>query len=130
MSLKYEKEITANLERGEESLNAARELLRKAYYDVAASRAYYTVFYAATALLLCEEMTFRKHTAVIASIHKHFVKTGRIDPKFGKDLNWLFELRNVSDYGVTVHVPPKDAERAVEAAEKFLQAIKDLIAKY
>jgi uncharacterized protein (UPF0332 family) len=130
MSLKYEQEITANLERAEESLNAARELLQKAYYNVTASRAYYTVFYAATALLLCEEMTFRKHTEVIASIHKHFVKTGRIDPKFGKDLNWLFELRGVGDYGVIVHVPQPDAERAVKAAAEFLHTIKGLITKY
>jgi uncharacterized protein (UPF0332 family) len=127
MSKKYAPEIAANLERAEESLNAAKELLLKGYPDVVASRAYYTAFYAATALLLCEEMTFRKHTAVISFIHKNFVKTGKLAAQFGKDLNWLFELRSVSDYGVTVRVPQKNAEQAVKTAEEFLQAIKDLI---
>jgi uncharacterized protein (UPF0332 family) len=49
------------------------------------------------------------------------------DKEQGKDLNWLFELRNIGDYGVTVHVSKKDAERAVQAAEKFLQSARLLI---
>ena len=127
MSRKYENEITANMERAEESLKAAKDLARQHYYDITASRTYYVIFYAATALLLSEELTFRKHSAVISAIHKNFVKTGKLDKQFGKDLNWLFELRSVADYGVTTHVPKKDAEQAVETAEKFLQAIKNLL---
>ncbi len=41
MSKKYATEIEANIERAEESLNAAKELLQKNYDDFAASRAYY-----------------------------------------------------------------------------------------
>lgn len=107
------------MERAEESLKAAKDLARQHYYDITASRAYFVIFYAATALLLS--------SAVISAIHKNFVKTGKLDKQFGKDLNWLFELRSVADYGVTTHVPKKDAEQAVETAEKFLQAIKNLL---
>lgn len=46
---------------------------------------------------------------------------------FGKNLNWLFELRGIGDYGVTTHVPQEDAEQAINAAEEFLQAIKRLL---
>ncbi|MDY0096424.1 MAG: HEPN domain-containing protein [Candidatus Vecturithrix sp.] len=130
MSKKYATEIEANIERAEESLNAAKELLHKHYHDFAASRAYYAVFYAATAVLLCEKRSFSKHSAVISAFHKHVVKTGNVDKQCGKDLNWLFELRNVGDYGVTTHVPKQDAERAIKAAEHFLQAAKDAISKY
>ena len=45
-------EIAANLERAERSIEAARHLADKQYYDFAASRAYYAAFYAATAVLL------------------------------------------------------------------------------
>ena len=41
----YSDEIASNLERAETNLNAARELLEKNYYDIAASRAYYAAFY-------------------------------------------------------------------------------------
>ena len=71
-------------------------------------------------------MELSKHSGVIASIHQQLVKTGRLDKEHGKQLNWLFELRNVGDYGVTIHVSPDDSEKAIQAAESFLAAIKRL----
>jgi uncharacterized protein (UPF0332 family) len=40
VTLQYAQEIAANLERAEQSLQAAKELAVKGYYDFAASRAY------------------------------------------------------------------------------------------
>lgn len=127
MTLKYAGEIAANLQRAEASIQAAKELASKNYYDFVASRAYYAAFYSATALLLSEELEFSKHSGVIASIHQRFVKTGKLDTRYGKDLNQLFELRGVGDYGATIHVSQQDAARAVEMAEDFLRATKSLI---
>ena len=127
MTRKYELEMAANLERAEASIRAAKELVMGDYYDFAASRAYYGAFYAATAVLLGEELEFNKHSGVIASIHRQFIKTGRLDKSHGKDLNWLFELRGVGDYGATIHVSRQDAEKAIEVAEEFLRAIERLI---
>ena len=129
MTFKYADEIDANLARAQQSLAAAQALASKAYYDFVASRAYYAAFYAATALLLSEELTFNKHSGVIASIHRKFVKTGRLDAQHGKNLNWLFELRGIGDYGGMVHVTKADAEQAIRAASEFLQAIKVLLGK-
>ena len=127
MTLKYSGEIEANLQRAEDSIQAGKELASKGYYDFVASRAYYAVFYAATALLLSEELEFSKHSGVIASIHQRFVKTGKLDTKHGKDLNWLFELRGIGDYGATIHVSQEDADKAIEAAKRFLKATMLLI---
>ena len=127
MKPEYEQEIAANLERAEKSIQAAKELAASGFYDFAASRAYYAAFYAATAVLLDEGLEFSKHSGVIASIHQRLVKTGKLDKEKGKELNWLFELRNVGDYGVTIHVSQQDAERAVQVAENFLRAIKSLL---
>jgi len=126
-STRYAKEIAANLQRSEESIKAARDLARGGYFDFAASRAYYAAFYAATAILLHEEFEFKKHSGVIAAIHRRFVKTGKLDKKFGQDLNWLFELRDIGDYGVTLHIQQQDAEKAIDAAEEFLYAVKQMI---
>lgn len=113
----------------EQSVLAAQELAAKGYYDIAASRAYYAAFYAATAALISEGVESSKHSGVIASIHQRFVKTGNLDKQFGQDLNWLFELRNVGDYGVTVHVSEPEARRAIRAAEGFLRAIRSLVSE-
>ncbi len=127
MTLKYAGEIAANLQRAEASIQAAKELASKNYYDFVASRVYYAAFYSATALLLSEELEFSRHSGVIASIHQKFVKTGKLDKRHGKDLNWLFELRGVGDYGATIHVSQQDAVRAIEIAEDFLETTKLLI---
>ena len=124
---RYEREISANLERAEHSIQAAKEMSASSFYDFAASRAYYAAFYAATAALLDEGLEFSKHSGVIASVHQRLVKTGRLDKQQGKDLNWLFELRSVGDYGVTIHVSQQDAERAIRVAESFLRVIKSLL---
>jgi uncharacterized protein (UPF0332 family) len=123
----YEQEIAANLERAEKSIQAAKELAASGFDDFAASRAYYAAFYAATAALLNEGMEFSRHSGVIASIHQRLVKTGKLDMEQGKELNWLFDLRNVGDYGVTIHVSQQDAERAIRFAENFLRVIKSLL---
>ena len=127
MKPEYEQEIAANLERAEKSIQAAKELATSGFYDFAASRSYYAVFYAATAVLLDEGLEFSKHSGVIASIHQRLVKTGKLDKELGKELNWLFELRNVGDYGVTIHVSQKDTEKAIRLAENFLRIIKSLL---
>ncbi|HUS73209.1 MAG TPA: HEPN domain-containing protein [Sedimentisphaerales bacterium] len=123
----YEQEIAANLERAEQSIQAAKELAASGFYDFVASRSYYAAFYAATAALLNEGLEFSRHSGVIASIHQRLVKTGKLDKEQGKELNWLFELRNVGDYGVTVHVSQQDAERAIRVTENFLRVIKSLL---
>lgn len=121
-----EQEIAANLSRAESSLAAARVLLAAGHADDAVSRAYYAAFYAATAALLREGLDFGKHSGVIAAVHRVFVKPGRLDRRFGRALNWLFELRSVGDYGETEHVPPEEAASAIETAEQVARELKGL----
>ena len=125
----YGDEISANLERADTNLQVAKELLDKEYYDVCASRAYYAAFYAASALLLNEGIDTSKHSGVIALIHQHFVKNSRLSKEQGRNLNLLFELRSVGDYGVSLHVGTDDARRAVSIAQTFLNAVNALLAR-
>lgn len=123
----YEEEVASNLERADTNLQVARELLDKEYYDVSASRSYYAAFYAASALLLNDGLDTSKHSGVIALVHQHFVKSGRLSKEQGKNLDWLFELRSVGDYGVSLHVGSGDAHRAVRVAEEFFEAAKTVL---
>jgi uncharacterized protein (UPF0332 family) len=123
----YGDEISSNLERADTNLQVAKELLDKGYYDVSASRAYYAAFYAASALLLNEGIDTSKHSGVIALFHQHFVKSGKLSKEQGRNLNWLFELRSVGDYGVSLHVVLDDARRALNTAQDFFEAVKTLL---
>jgi len=123
----YEPEIAANWERAERSLQAAQDLAARGYYDIAASRAYYAAFYAATAVLLCSGQAFSKHSGVIAAIHQYLVKPGKMDQQQGKALNLLFELRGIGDYGATIHVSETQVVQAIRIATDFLHAIEPLL---
>lgn len=120
-------EIAVHLQRARSPLQAARTLVWSGYSDYAASRAYYAAFYAATALLVQEGLSFGKHSGVVAAIHQRFVKTGTLDAKHGRNLNWLFGLRTTGDYGGATHVSPEDAEAAIDAAQDFCDAVAQLI---
>jgi uncharacterized protein (UPF0332 family) len=118
-----EKEIASCWSRAQESLLAAEELQKDGFHDFAASRAYYAAFYAASAVLLGMGLEFSKHSATLGAINLHFVKTGRIDKETGKNLRWLFELRGVGDYGLTVHVSADDAAKSIECARVIVASL-------
>jgi len=123
----FEPEVAANLKRAEESIRAAKLLYEAGYWDFAAARAYYAAFYAASAALLSQGKEYQKHSGVIAAVHKFLVKTGKLDKEHGKNLNWLFELRSIGDYGDTRHVPREEAIKAIDAARAFVEAVKALL---
>ena len=108
-------------------MQVAKNLLEQEHYDIAASRAYYAAFYAASALLLGKNIDPSKHKGVISAIHREFVKTGKLAVEQGKSLNWLFEMRSVGDYGVIAHVSAGEAMLAIKIAEDFILAVKRLL---
>ncbi len=82
----FEPEVTANLERAAQSIRAAQLLYEAGHRDFATTGTYYASFYAATAALLSEGREYRKHSGVIAAIHRLLVKTGKLDQEHGKNL--------------------------------------------
>lgn len=54
-------EQAALLRKAETSLQAAQLLAAEGFYEIAVSRAYYTMFYVAQALLLGEGLAFSEH---------------------------------------------------------------------
>lgn len=127
MSDEKKAEIAANWSRAEDSIAAAETLMEAGFYDFAASRAYYAGFHAAAAALLSEGISFGTHAGVLNGVHQHFVKPGRLSRELGRNLNWLAELRAVGDYGETRHVPEQEANRAIETAEVFVAALRELL---
>lgn len=99
-----------------ESLDAARLLAEKSFYDFSVSRAYYTMFYVTQALLLGEGLAFSKHSAVIAAFGKHFTKTGRVSPEFHRYLIDGEDLRHVGDYDVKSRLSKEDADMQIRSA--------------
>lgn len=112
---------SALLDKARDSLRAAQLLFQEGFFDFAVSRAYYAMFYVAEALLLEEELSFSKHSAVIAAFGKHFVKTGKISPEYHRFLIEGMDSRNVGDYALHARISKKGASEQIRRAEKFLE---------
>jgi uncharacterized protein (UPF0332 family) len=91
--------------------------------DTAASKAYYSAFYAVSALFLVEGRSFTRHAAVEAAVHRDLVNTGVWSKELGKQYSRLFESRLVGDYGGALHVDHKHAVAAINDAREVLRAI-------
>ena len=94
--------------------------------DAAASRAYYAAFYAVSAHFALDGRTFTKHTAVEAAVHRDLVRAGTWHSDLGQEYSRLVRLRRTGDYGVGQHVPPEQAEQAVQLAGSILRAIAEI----
>jgi uncharacterized protein (UPF0332 family) len=117
----------ALLEKATESLKAACLLRSQGYPGIAASRAYYAMFYAAQALLLERGLAFSSHSAVIAAFGKHLAKTCVVNPRLHRYLIEAQDLRNVADYGVEAVLDDTQADEALVWAGEFLEAAAQVL---
>jgi uncharacterized protein (UPF0332 family) len=119
--------IEALITKARESLAAAHVLVEDGYYDFAASRAYYAMFYVASALLANLGQSYSSHSAVISAFGREFAKTARLDSKFHRWLIDAKDLRNIGDYGVGSQVPKEYAETACDWAVQLITAAEALL---
>ena len=113
-------DILALINKAKDSLGAARTLIRDGYYDFAASRAYYSMFYIAEAMLMQLGQSYNKHSAIISAFGREYAKTGIMDSKFHRWLIDAQDFRNIGDYGVEAHVSENDANSVCEWANEFI----------
>lgn len=117
----------ALLDKAAENLRAAQDLIRGQHSEVAVSRAYYAMFYAAEAVLLEQGVEFSSHGGVHGAFGEHFAKTGRIDPKFHRYLIDGFRARQSVDYDAPADMTREDAETLLQRAREFVLAIQHLM---
>ena len=111
------------LEKASRSLQAAERLLHGGDAEFAVGRAYYTMFYAAEALLSEQDLRFRKHGGVHAAFGEQFAKTGVFDPKYHRWLLEAFNKRVTGDYGVESLISAEDADTVIAQAREFLESV-------
>lgn len=115
------------MEKARNKLSVAKKLLDSKAYDDAVSRAYYAVFHAAQAMLLIEGLSADTHHGVVTLFGLHFVKTGKIDKKFGRYLANLKDNRENGDYEIFSTIDEEVAQKAVKEAGEFVAEINEFI---
>ena len=74
------------LKKAQKSIEVARQINQLGNPEFAISRAYYAMFYIATAFLETQNLNFSKHSGVIAAFGQNFAKTGQVPQKYHRYL--------------------------------------------
>lgn len=109
------------LVKARENLAYASNAFKDGFVDVAASRAYYSMFYVAIAFLLKIDLRYSSHSGVIAAFGREFCKTGLVPQEFHQFLISAQALRREGDYNWMSKVQPDAVARKIGQAEKFLE---------
>lgn len=91
------------------------------------NRLYYACFYAVTALLLQAGKQFARHSAVMSEFGRAYAKPGRIDSKWHKFYQGLFDDRQEGDYIPTATFDVSDVSVRLQETREFIRLIRGLI---
>lgn len=117
------------LQSADQALAEAKHLLEGRFWDGASSRAYYAMFYAASAAVMwagVEEI--RSHKALIDLFGRHVVQARGVEPAYLKELQAAFQLRLNADYKPGFHIDRTTATQTSPAAERFVARLRELLA--
>ena len=108
------------LAKAQRSLKAAEQLIQRDFYEYAASRAYYSMFYVAEALLDKEGLSFSSHAAVISAFGQVLAKTRKVPPEYHRYLIDAQAQRTQADYDLQPDFSLQDAQTLVAQAQAFI----------
>jgi hypothetical protein len=127
MSYSAEALVQYRLKRAFETLDDARSLAEQNRWNSAANRLYYAAYYAVLALFVGINVKPSTHTGVRQLFNQHFIKTGRLEPRFGQTFSYLFNVRQEGDYVDFQMFTEEEIKPLLGRAEELLVAVKQLL---
>lgn len=115
------------MDQSEEELNAALLLYGKEFYREAISRAYYSMFHAAQALLYLRRISPKSHKGVIQKFGEEFIKPGLLEKKMGQMLTQAESMRLKADYDVGAPIHKEECKEILDNCKDFLTQVKEAI---
>jgi uncharacterized protein (UPF0332 family) len=111
------------LSRAQEELATAQENMNNGRYRAAVSRAYYAIFYMASAALFSQSVERAKHSGIESAFGQVLIKGGHIEPEYGRIYQQARRQREEADYAEAV-VDEAVARQVITDAERFVKRIE------
>lgn len=121
--------LSYRIQRALETLEEAEYNAAGNYFNAAVNRLYYAVYYAASALMLDNNIDSSTHAGIKSMLGLHFIKTGRLEPKYGRIYQQLFENRQSGDYEDFVYCDKELYECLRPQAIDFIEKIQNLTSR-
>ena len=115
------------LDKAINKLESAEYLFDGGYYEDAASRAYYSMYYGAKALLALKKIYPKTHSGLISKFGLQFIKKGYLDVIYGRAISQAKDIRESADYGVGIEISKEEAEDVITNAKSFLDKVQKVI---
>lgn len=115
------------LQKARDELESSEIMLQNTTFSQSINRSYYAIFHATRSLLALDKFDARKHSGVIAYFNRHYIKTGKIETKFGKILILAENIRIKSDYDDFYIASKQQAEEQLSNAREFIERIETYI---
>jgi hypothetical protein len=121
--------VRAHMRNAHERLEDAKGMLSLSRYAGTVNRTYWVMFKAASAMLSAVNIECDTHHGVKIKFGELFVKTGKVDPKFGRYLSRALDLREDADYALDsrAEVPRHVAEDQLRKASEFLAMAENFL---
>lgn len=113
----------------EQALATAQINFEAGDFRATVNRAYYAIFYAASAMLLTIELERRKHSGVISAFRKHFIKSGLIEAEYSNIYGETLVVRENADYAIELPIDLDTAKLALQQAGRFVQRMREYLIK-
>lgn len=116
--------ITYWLEKGSEDLASAKENSLARRYPNAVRDAYFSCFHAFSSVLLKDGKSFRKHKEVRSTLHRDYIHKKKMDPRWGKHYDWLYDNRQKADYRPLVTFDPDQVKEIIDQSQAFVEEMR------
>lgn len=115
------------IEKAWNDLSDAKKTFELGMYDNSANRSYYAIFHAARAVLVLDGKDFKKHSGVISSFQRDYIKTEIFGKEMSKIISKAFNMRSDSDYEDFYIIVKEDVSNQLENAEYFVNKVDEYI---
>lgn len=119
--------VKFRIESAYQTYEAAKSLFENEFWNSSVNRLYYAVFYAVNALLVVNEIQTKTHSSVKSQFSLHFIKTQKLEKRFGQLFNILFDLRQKGDYENLYNYDKESVEPLLEEVDGMIKAIEEEI---
>ena len=113
--------------RAAESLRAAELCWQAGLYADAVSRAYYSAFHTATALIGMRGLIAKSKRGLRTLVKREFIDSGLLEQQLDPEIEHLHDLRIVADYRSRIQISEPEAVGACHTAARFLDAAGPLL---
>lgn len=83
------------------------------------NRAYYSIYYALTAVLCLDSIAFKKHKDTLAYFNKNYVHGGKFPSEIGRAVEKAAKIRHASDYDEFYIASKEEASRQIDTARNL-----------